>query len=367
MINRKKIIITESQYRRLLFEQKNTVKITDNILLNVFQEDDEKLFNKFLNKRNYDEIIFSFDDYEIVTPEISKLPNNMIFEGDLLINLPNLEMLPENLTINGNLHVSAPKVTELPESLTVDGYLIIIDTGIVLDAEQTNSVKENIGAEGIFSKNNLKVTLEINLIDSASYLNVGRDYSDKIFEYIFGDDYHEWFSYYDGFDLKSTMDYYVDNNNESKIEEIVQKYIETNNMFEETEDMDLTEKIDYLDLDDIKTELAVAEFDAMNQAYHSWLIKEVISAYDDYGVVKKLSWDKIKLTVDLSDFILSMDEYDFDNYLNNCSVDLECWFNEMKGNEIDMPRFSRDDRYTVLPDKQNFNEILSDRLLEIEY
>jgi hypothetical protein len=367
MTNRKKIIITESQYKRLLFEQKNTVKITDNVLSNVFQDDDEKLFNKFLNKRNYSEIKFPFDDYEIVTPNISKLPDNMIFEGNLLINLPNLEKLPENLTINGNLHVSAPKVTELPESLTVDGYLIIIDTGIVLDAEQTNSVKENIGSEGIFSKNNLKVAIEIDLIDSKDYLDVGRDYSDEIFNRIFDDDYFEWFSGYDGFDLKSTMDYYVDRNNESKIEEIVQKYIETNNMFEETEDMDLTEKIDYLDLDEIKNALAVAESDAMNEAYHSWLIKEVISAYDDYGTVEELSWDKIKLTVDLSDYILSMDEYDFNNYLNNCSVDLECWFNEMKGNEIDMPRFSPDDRYTVLPDKKDFNQILSDRLLEIEY
>ncbi len=363
-----KIIITESQYNTLLLEQdeRNSIEITD-IVFKALDDDDETLFNRFLNKRKFDEISFPFGDYEIVTPNISKLPNNMIFEGNLLIALPNLEKLPENLTINGNLHVSAPKVTELPESLTVDGYLIIIDSGIVLDAEQTNMVKENIGAEGIFSKNNLKVTLEIDLIDSDDYLNVGRDYSKDIFRSIFGDDFHEWYSYYDN-DIKSAIDYYADTKNTEIIEALVQKYVDKNNMdTEELEEMDLVEKIDYLDLDEIKSALQSAESDSANQAYQAFLVKEVISAYNDYGYVEEISWDKIRLTVELSESILDMDEDEFSNKLSSCGTDLECWFNEMKGNEIDIPSFSPDERYSPSPDKKDFNEILSDRLLDVEH
>ena len=32
-----------------------------------------------------------------------------------------------------------------------------------------------------------------------------------------------------------------------------------------------------------------------------------------------------------------------------------------------MPRFSPDERYSPSPDKKDFNEILSDRLLDVEH
>jgi len=363
-----KIIITESQYNRLLSEQEtNAVTIDEFKLEHIFDYDDEKLFNRFLNKRKFDEITFDFPIYEIETPNIDKLPDNMTFEGDLTLNLPNLEKLPENLTVNGDLHIFAPKVTQLPETLFLSGILEIINTGIVLDGEQAKAIARTIGAVGIFSKNNLKITFDIDLINSDSYLRVGRDYSKDIFERIFGEDTHEWYSYYDT-DIKSTIDYYVDRKSTQKIEELVQKYIDVNNMAtDELEDMDLAEKIDYLNLDEIKYALQSAESDSANNAYQNYLIREVISAYDDYGHVEELSWDKIRLTVDLSDNILDMDEYDFDNNLKSCGADLECWFNEMKGNEIEIPTFSPDDRYSPSPDKEDFNNILSDRLSDVEH
>ena len=363
-----KIIITEAQYNTLLLEQdeRNSIEITD-IVLKTFDDDDETLFNRFLNKRKFDEITFHFLTYEIETPNIDKLPDNMIFQGDLKLSLPNLEKLPNNLLVNGDLHIFAPKVAELPEDLTVDGLLEIINTGIVLDGEQAKVIAETIGSVGIFSKNNLKITFDIDLIESDSYLTVGRDYSKDIFKYIFGDETHEWYSYYDT-DIKSTIDYYVDKENEEIIEKLVQKYIDKYNMdTEELEEMDLVEKIDYLDLDEIKYALQSAESDSANQAYHAFLVKEVISAYDDYGYVEELSWDKIRLTVDLSESILDMDEDEFSYKLSSCGTDLECWFNEMKGNEIDVPRFSPDTRYSPSPDKKDFNEILSDRLLYVEH
>lgn len=362
-----KIIITESQYNRLLSEQEtNAVTIDEFKLEHVFDNDDEKLFNRFLNKKKFDEITFDFPTYEIISPNIDKLPDNMIFEGDLIINIPNLEKLPENLTVNGDLHIFAPKVTELPENLTVDGILEIINTGIVLDGEQAKVIAETIGSVGIFSKNNLKITIDIDLIDSDNYLDVGIDYSKDIFEHIFGEDTHEWFNIdFKDFEVEYST-YYIDNENKQKIEEYIQKYIEVNNIADdELEDMDLAEKIDYLNLDEIKYALQSAESDSANNAYQNYLIREVISAYDDYGHVEELSWDKIRLTVDLSDNILDMDEYDFDNNLKSCGVDLECWFNEMKGNEVDMPRFNPNPNYEPSPDKEDFNNILFDRLSEV--
>jgi hypothetical protein len=261
-------------------------------------------------------------------------------------------------------------VTELPESLTVDGYLIIIDTGIVLDAEQTNSVKENIGSEGIFSKNNLKVAIEIDLIDSKDYLDVNRDYSDTIFERIFGDDNSEWYDYQSittEYEINNILQYDIDDENENKIKELVQTYIENNDMSEETEDMDLAEKIVYLDLDEIKTALSSAYTDSINNAHQKWMIENVVDAYKEYGSVDVLQWDEIRLTVDLSDHILSMDKEYFDNNLNGCSTNLECWFNEMKGSEIDKPMFFPHPQHDSLPDDEDFNQRLFDRLLEIEY
>lgn len=363
-----KIIITESQYNTLLLEQdeRNSIEITD-IVLKALDDDDEILFNRFLNKRKFDEITFDFPTYEIETPNIDKLPDNMIFQGDLKLSLPNLEKLPNNLLVNGDLHIFAPKVAELPEDLTVDGLLEIINTGIILDNNQANAISEKIGSVGIFSKNNLKITLDIDLINSDSYLSVGGDSKD-IFEHIFGEDTHEWFNTsFKDFEVTYST-YYIDNINEEKIEEYIQKYIEVNNIADdELEDMDLAEKIDYLDLHDIKIVLFNTYDDSVNNAYQNYLIREVISAYDDYGHVEEISWDKIRLTVDLSDNILGMDEYDFDNNLKSCGADLECWFNEMKGNEIDMPRFSFNTNYEPSPDKKDFNEILSDRLLEVEH
>lgn len=366
MYNNRKIIITESQYKILLSEQEKSITITDEVLRGIFRDNDDDLFNKFLNKKKYKEITFPFNDYLIETPNITKLPDNMTFDGDLTLILPNLELLPENLTVNGNLHVYAPKVTKLPENIYVNNILEIIKTGILLDKKQTNSLCKEINCVGIFSKNNLNVTIEIDLIDSDSYLNVGGDYSKDIFETIFSGDFHEWYSSYE-IDLKSAIDYYVNEDNEKKIEEIVQNYINKNNMEEEVDDMNLVEKIEYLDLDEIKYAIAGAETDAMNDEYQNWLIKQVISAFEEYGHVEVLSWDKIKLTVDLSDAMLNLDMDDFTRYVNSCSVDLECWFNEFKGNEIDMPSFNPDDRYIASPDKKYFNEILSDRLSEIEY
>jgi hypothetical protein len=363
-----KIIITESQYNTLLLEQdeRNSIEITD-IVLKALDDDDEILFNRFLNKRKFDEITFDFPTYEIETPNIDKLPDNMIFQGDLKLSLPNLEKLPNNLLVNGDLHIFAPKVAELPEDLTVDGLLEIINTGIILDNNQANAISEKIGANGIFTKGNLKISIDIDLIDSDDYLNVGRDYSKDIFRSIFGDDSHEWYSYYDS-DIKSAIDYYVDTKNTEIIEALVQKYVDKNNMdTEELEEMDLVEKINYLDLDEIKSALQSAESDSANQAYQAFLVKEVISAYDDYGYVEEISWDKIRLTVELSESILDMDEDEFSNKLSSCGTDLECWFNEMKGNEIDIPSFSPDERYSPSPDKKDFNEILSDRLLDVEH
>lgn len=368
VINKKlKIIITESQYNSLLLEQeKKILKLNDYKIDRFFNADDEKLFNGYLNKTNFGEIIFQFSKYEIKTPNIDKLPDNMTFYGELTLNLPNLEKLPENLTVNGDLHIFAPKVTELPENLTVDGILEIINTGIVLDKEQAKVIAETIGSVGIFSKNNLKITFDIDLIDSDSYLTVGGDYQNDIFESIFGEDTHDWFTMdFKYFKVKYST-YYIDNENKQKIEEYIQKYIEVNNIADdELEDMDFAEKIDYLDLDEIKMALWSAYNDSKNNALQNYLIREVISAYDDYGHVEELSWEKIRLTVDLSDNILDMDEYDFDNNLKSCGADLECWFNEMKGDEIEIPTFSPDDRYSPSPDKKDFNNILFDRLSEV--
>lgn len=74
----------------------------------------------------------------------------------------------------------------------------------------------------------------------------------------------------------------------------------------------------------------------------------------------------IKLTIDLSPVITDLSDYDFGDYYKRCELDFKCWFNEMRREVIDIPKFDPDDRYTPDIDKANYNDILSSRLSDIE-
>ncbi len=319
---------------------------------------DEELYIKYLLKKNFDEIIVS-ESWEITNPNLTRLPDNIYVDGDLTLTLPMLETLPNGMQIEGNLRVHAPLLTTLPDDLYVEKALDIIKTQIT---EPPNNIK----ADKVLTKNNLKFTIKIDLSDSGSYLDVGRDYRKDIFSEIFSGDYHEWFSNYEN-DWKSSLDYYVNSENQKKIEALVKEYMTKNGVDpEEIEDDSLEGLIEYLDLDEIQHALSNAETSATNDAYQDHLAKSVISCFEDYGDVEKIDWETIKLTVDLSPIILGLSDEEFGDYYQRCDLDLECWFIEMRGNEIDIPKFNPDDRYTPDLDKENYNSILSDNLDQIE-
>ena len=73
----------------------------------------------------------------------------------------------------------------------------------------------------------------------------------------------------------------------------------------------------------------------------------------------------VTLHVDMRNYLDNVSEEYLDEILDNCDDDLKCVFDEIKGQEFDLPNFSIDDRWTPDVNERFFNEMLEDRLSEI--
>jgi len=184
-----------------------------------------------------------------------------------------------------------------------------------------------------------------------------------VFEAMLVGDTWDLYESYD-VDWKSSLEYYVDGENERKIYEILKKL---NPDVEFDSDMDLEELIkEYDDDNTIRNAISNATESCEADDYVNKLEKELKSCLEEYGDVLNMSDEGVTIRVNLK--IIYNKLYDSDyfwEYMENCNYDSKCVFKEsVMGGDIDKPDFSIDDRWYPDVDRKLFNERLNDNLGE---
>lgn len=167
-------------------------------------------------------------------------------------------------------------------------------------------------------------------------------------------------------DISSSLDYYINKENEKKIRTYLLGLSDNPSEFEELSTYNLIYEFD--DDGQVSSAIASATSDAEADDYINALQDHMKDLLSEYGEVLKLNSDGAEIVIDLQDFIdehVDNDEW-FDGVLENCGEeDSECIFGEIIDDYgFSKPKWNFDDRYYPHVDKRYFNEILSDRLSE---
>ena len=272
------------------------------------------------------------------------------------------------------------KLSDLPNNVLIDLYK---NRPELFD---TRSLQRKLVELGIIEKPeiNYMITLNISPDDVGRYVDgdylvsrrrknkegnyVGRDIG--FFETILSDDvWGLWERYSDNDSWEYDIDY-SNKENMIKIEELIKKMA----IEEEGEDFD-EEEFDFMNIEhklkeydsnwEIRSALSSARNDVEAGDYVNHLYKELKSALEELGTVEKMDHTGVTLHVDMRNYLDNVSEEYLDEILDNCDDDLKCVFDEIKGQEFDLPNFSIDDRWTPDVDERFFNEVLEDRLSEI--
>jgi hypothetical protein len=180
-------------------------------------------------------------------------------------------------------------------------------------------------------------------------------YRKDIFKLIL--EYDEFALYESGYDdWESALDD-VDNENENKILELVNKKAIEDGV--DIEDLSLEEAIEELDYSEIMDALNRAMGDAERRDYLDKCYRSIKDGLEEYGVVEKLDDTGATIIVNILDF-----DIDYDAYYFLCEDDNECIFlyyidsNDFDKPTLDLPGYAD-------ADIDNFNEILKDILYDI--
>jgi hypothetical protein len=261
------------------------------------------------------------------------------------------------------------KVQDLPK----ESLLMLYE--IRPDLFNTLSLKYKLGELGIIEPIEIPTTFMLDLspaevsdyIEDISYRVKAKNgttrtinYSEKILN---GETWDLWDNY--NADWKSAIQYNTNKENDAKIENIL-KEICTKNDIEFDEDLSLEEQIKEYDIDhEVRSAIASAVNDAKADDYVNYLTSSLESCLEELGTVSQMNYNGVRIQIDLGDYfskekILSfMEEYNTEN--------LKELFDELIYNgEIEQPKFTLDERWYPSIDDENFNSILSDRLLEIQ-
>lgn len=173
-------------------------------------------------------------------------------------------------------------------------------------------------------------------------------------------------------DWKGALAYDVDNDNEQKIRNILKYLAQKDNpdfSEESFNDEDTDSLIEDWDEDhEIRSAIGNAVSNAESDAYVNYLYDELKGALEEYGTVEKMNDEGIILNVDTEKYIADLDDEEYEDYVEyRCDGDIKCAFSELAYEEmIEKPKVSIDDRYYPDINTENFNEILSERLSEVE-
>lgn len=278
------------------------------------------------------------------------------------------------------------KLTDLPNEVLINLYQNRPDLF------KTRRLEKKLIELGIIEKPeiNYNLTIKINPDDVTNYVNgdwvlnrrkvknttpagheIERTVETWLFETILSGDAYELWENYD-VDWKSSLQYDVDNTNEKRIRDLLKHITQKNNpdFDEETFNNDDTEELieDWDDDNEIRRAISNATSNAESDEYVNYLYNELKGELEQYGRVEQMNDEGVILHVNVEPYLDDLDESWLDDYMERCDDDIECVFYEMvRNDDIDKPKFSIDDRWYPSIDSRNFNDILSDYLSEAEY
>jgi hypothetical protein len=225
-------------------------------------------------------------------------------------------------------------------------------------------------------------TLEISPEDIEDYVDGGwnNTYTNRttgvkrqvsIFVEIMSGDAWELWGHHDNEDFDSYFRYTIDNEIEERLWDIVRRMAQRDDI-ELDEDLDLYDAIKEVDDNwEIRSAIGSAINDADADDYVNYLQKQVESALETYGNVYEFNDTGAKIQVDLRDLVdIDNQEVDdiFENNMDrNGQYNLEGVLRDLISEDyIDKPRFDYDERWYPSPDDSVVNELVNDRLGEIE-
>lgn len=180
---------------------------------------------------------------------------------------------------------------------------------------------------------------------------------------LYGDTYQYWDNY-EYADWKSAIQYDIDQENSNKIVDMLRN----SKGFDETLSLEgMIEEFD--ETEEIRGALRSAINDAESQDYENYLYNELRKVFGEYGDVVSMDDRGVEINVDLDDLIQTHNVYDeFIDEISEdrCDGEIKCIFEELiSDGYIEKPRFNVNDHWYPNINRQNFNEILNDRLNEI--
>jgi hypothetical protein len=247
----------------------------------------------------------------------------------------------------------------------------------------TRGLKRKLGEMGIIKvePTQTRFVLEIKTKDIGDYLEGNRYWSRKYMTKE-GEQVTKRYGYYEqimsdsvwdladgvgwGEDWESVLDYYVDRNNEKLIESMINEWISKSGD-EVDEDISLEEKIEkYDDNYDIRNALSGAENDVASGEYVNYLRNTLKSALQEYGSVFEFNDEKIKIQIDLKDYLGNFNEDEIDEFYENCNEIPACVFDELLNVDfITKPKPRFNDNWYPDINKTEYNQSLKERLNEI--
>jgi hypothetical protein len=215
------------------------------------------------------------------------------------------------------------------------------------------------------SEYNFNFTLNIGPKNAEDYIR--GELTNIVYDILMGDTYQYWDNY-EYADWRSAIDYDLNDENAQRIIGILKQ----KNGIDEFDGTDLKDIIEEYDHDDeIKDRLRASINDAESQDYERYMYDELKSAFSEFGNVTSMNDEGVTIEINLEDLISSnkIDDETMDELIERCgddTADGECLFSEMLGDGyIEKARFDVDNRWYPSIDRNNFNEILNDRLDEI--
>lgn len=270
------------------------------------------------------------------------------------------------------------KLSDLPEETIMDLYRKRPDLF------SSRTMQRLLGKMGIIEVEPLPTTftLEIKPQDFDDYIDGGWDntYTNRttgtkrrvhIFEEIMeGDAWGLWNN--DGYeDLSGYFQYTIDKETEERLWDIVRKTAQRDDVGLD-EDLDLEDAIKEVDDDwEIRNAISSAINDADANDYVNYLQDLLKTALEEYGNVYEFNYTGAKIQVDLSSFVdvddQNIDEMYENNIDRNGKYNLEGVLREIiDEGYLDKPDFNYDDRWYPSPNDSDVNELVNDRLSEID-
>lgn len=270
------------------------------------------------------------------------------------------------------------KLSDLPEETIKDLYQKRPDLF------SSRTMQRLLGKMGIIEVEPLPTTftLEIKPEDFEDYIDGGWDntYTNRttgtkrrvhIFEEIMeGDAWGLWNN--DGYeDLSGYFQYTIDKETEERLWDIVRKTAQRDDVGLD-EDLDLEDAIKEVDDDwEIRNAIGSAINDADADDYVNYLQDLLKTALEEYGNVYEFNYTGAKIQVDLSSFVdvddQNIDEMYENNIDRNGKYNLEGVLREIiDEGYLDKPDFNYYNRWYPSPNDSDVNELVNDRLSEID-